>query len=354
MNIFYNNNEGHFWRNTVTRSLLVMVTVAIIVWFMPREQGQRFRYDVGKPWMYGSFIAQFDFPIYKTDEAIKAEEDSLMDSYQPYYNYKDDVEKQQINRFVNDFRDGLPDMPHAFVAYIAERMHRLYQAGIMNTPDYNTVYKDSTSVIRIVKGNSAQSEQIGCIYSTLSAYEQLLVDDKLAPHSAALSKCNLADYIEPNLIYDRERSETERSDLLSSIPPASGMVMSGQKIIDRGDIVDDYAYRVLSSFEREMKRRTATENQITSTLIGQIMFVSIMVIIFTAYLVLFRRDYFDKPRSIAMLYALITLFPVILSLFMRHNFLSVYIIPFAMCPIFVRVFMDSRTAFTSMSSSSYS
>ena len=155
MNIFYNNNEGHFWRNTVTRSLLVMVTVAIIVWFMPREQGQRFRYDVGKPWMYGSFIAQFDFPIYKTDEAIKAEEDSLMDSYQPYYNYKDDVEKQQINRFVNDFRDGLPDMPHAFVAYIAERMHRLYQAGIMNTPDYNTVYKDSTSVIRIVKGNSA-------------------------------------------------------------------------------------------------------------------------------------------------------------------------------------------------------
>ena len=75
MNIFYNNNEGHFWRNTVTRSLLVMVTVAIIVWFMPREQGQRFRYDVGKPWMYGSFIAQFDFPIYKTDEAIKAEED---------------------------------------------------------------------------------------------------------------------------------------------------------------------------------------------------------------------------------------------------------------------------------------
>ena len=81
MNEFY-NNEGHFWRNTVTRTLLVIVTVAIIVWVMPREQGQRFRYDVGKPWMYGSFIAKFDFPIYKTDEAIKEEEDSLMENYQ--------------------------------------------------------------------------------------------------------------------------------------------------------------------------------------------------------------------------------------------------------------------------------
>lgn len=32
---------------------------------------------------------------------------------------------------------------------------------------------------------------------------------------------------------------------------------------------------------------------------------------------------------------------------MKHNIFSVYIVPFAMAPIFVRVFMDSRTAFVS-------
>ena len=149
MNEFY-NNEGHFWRNTVTRTLLVIVTVAIIVWVMPREQGQRFRYDVGKPWMYGSFIAKFDFPIYKTDEAIKEEEDSLMENYQPYYNYKPDVEQQQVKRFVHDYKDGLPGLPYQYVPIVVDHLHRLYQAGIMNTPDYNSVYKDSTSTIRIV------------------------------------------------------------------------------------------------------------------------------------------------------------------------------------------------------------
>ena len=82
MSLFY-NEEGHFWRNTITRMVLVIVTVGIIVWAMPREEGQRFRYDVGKPWMYGSFIASFDFPIYKTDEAMKAEQDSLMAEFQP-------------------------------------------------------------------------------------------------------------------------------------------------------------------------------------------------------------------------------------------------------------------------------
>ena len=69
--------------------------------------------------------------------------------------------------------------------------------------------------------------------------------------------------------------------------------------------------------------------------------------LFTSYLSLFRKDYFDKPRSITMLYAMITLFPIFVSLMMKHNFFSVYIIPFAMAPIFVRVFMDSRTAFIS-------
>ena len=345
MSLFY-NEEGHFWRNTITRMVLVIVTVGIIVWAMPREEGQRFRYDVGKPWMYGSFIASFDFPIYKTDEAMKAEQDSLMAEFQPYFNFRADTGEKEVKRFLSDFREGLPGLPIQFVPLIADRLSRLYQAGIMSTPEYNEVFKDSTTMVRVVSGNSGRSETMSCIYSTLSAYEQLFLDERIAPHRVILSKCNLTNYIEPNLVYDKTRSDTEKSDLLSSIPPASGMVMSGQKIIDRGDIVNDYTYRVLNSFEREVKRRNDSSDQIASTFVGQVLFVGIMVFIFTSYLLLFRRDYFDKPRSIAMLYVLITLFPVVLSLFMSHNFLSVYIIPFAMVPIFVRVFMDSRTAFT--------
>ena len=333
------------WRNFLSRTLLVLITVLLIVWALPRNESKQFRYDIGKPWMYGSFIAKFDFPIYKTDEAIKEQEDSLLETYQPYYNYDPSVEKKQVSKFLADYQNGIPGLPHNYVRLIADRLHRLYQAGIMDTPEYNEAYRDSTSQVRLVSGNSAQSISLGCVYSTLSAYEQLFIDEQIAMQRPILQRCNLNNYIEPNLIYDKGKSETERNDLLSSIPPASGMVMSGQKVIDRGDIVDEYTYRVLSSFEREIKRRSATQTQITNTIIGQVIFVTLMVFLFTMYLGLFRRDYFNKPRSIAMLYTLITLFPVVVSLMMRHNFLSVYMLPFAMVPIFVRVFMDSRTAF---------
>lgn len=100
----------------------------------------------------------------------------------------------------------------------------------------------------------------------------------------------------------------------------------------------------MSSYEKALAEHNAGGNEITSTLIGQTIIVSILVILFTLYLVLFRKDYFVKPRNITMLYVMIVIFPMLTSMLMRYNKFSVYLIPFAMAPIFIRVFMDSRTA----------
>ena len=344
MSIF-NNTEENYWRDLATKTVLVCITVAIIVWFLPRNEGRMYRYDVGKPWMYGSVIAKFDFPIYKTDEAIKHEQDSLLKHFQPYYSLNPLIEKKQVERFLHDYEQGINGLPKEYVGIVARQMQEIYQMGIINTNEYNNIFKDSTSMIRFVSGKNAKSLKVSSFYSTIAAYEHIFANEKLAAQRAILSRCNLNNYIEANIVYDKEKSDAEKNDLLSSIPLASGMVMSGQKIIDRGEIVNDYTCRVLNSFDKEMKRRSSTQDEIMTTFIGQILFVLILVMMFTSYLTLFRKDYFEKPRSITMLYTMITLFPILVSMMMKHNFFSVYIIPFAMAAIFVRVFMDSRTAF---------
>ena len=344
MSIF-NNTEENYWRNLATKTVLVCITVAIIVWFLPRNEGRMYRYDVGKPWMYGSVIAKFDFPIYKTDEAIKHEQDSLLKHFQPYYSLNPLIEKKQVERFLHDYEQGINGLPKEYVGIVARQMQEIYQMGIINTNEYNNIFKDSTSMIRFVSGKNAKSLKVSSFYSTIAAYEHIFANEKLAAQRAILSRCNLNNYIEANIVYDKEKSDAEKNDMLSSIPLASGMVMSGQKIIDRGEIVNDYTCRVLNSFDKEMKRRSSTQDEIMTTFIGQILFVLILVMMFTSYLTLFRKDYFEKPRSITMLYTMITLFPILVSMMMKHNFFSVYIIPFAMAAIFVRVFMDSRTAF---------
>ena len=338
--------EAKYWHNLLMRVWITALTVAIIVWFLPRDSNsKRYNYDVGKPWMYQSFIAQFDFPIYKSEDAIKQEQDSILKTLMPYYNYDPTREKKELERFNKDFSSELTGLSHHYRAIIIDRIHRLYSAGIMNTPEYNAIAHDSTNMVKVVDGKSATPIEIGCMYSTMSAYEALLKDEELSKDRALLQKLNLTNYLEPNLTYDKEKTETERTDMLGSIPLASGMVLSGQKIIDRGEIVDDYTYRVLSSFERELQRRNATQMELTTTFIGQVIYVTILVMLFTMYIALFRKDYFDKPRSILMLYVMITLFPIAVAMMIEHNWFNVYIVPFAMAAIFARMFMDSRTAF---------
>ena len=82
----------------------VLVSLLVIVWFLPRNNTPQMRYDVGKPWMYGSLIAKFDFPIYKSDQVVQQERDSLLALFQPYYHYDRSMEKRLPQRNTGDAR----------------------------------------------------------------------------------------------------------------------------------------------------------------------------------------------------------------------------------------------------------
>ena len=341
----FNVKNDITWRDFLIRTGLIVASVVIIVWLMPRSTHNTYKIEKGKPWTYADLKAPFDFPIYKSDEAVKAERDSLMKEYEPYYLYDNDIVGKQLRQFAKDYSDGIPGLPNDYISIISNRLRALYTQGIMNSSEYAKLSKDTNQVIRIVNGKNAISVQITKTNSVISAYEQMFLDKSLAAHRDILMKCSLNDYITPNLIFDKERSEASLNDLHNSIALASGLVQRGQKIVDRGDIVDAKTYNILQSFEKEMQRREEGNNRISLTIMGQILLVFILITCFTIYLTMFRKDYFEKMRSTAMLYALIIIFVIITSMMVKHNILHVYILPFAMVPIFIRVFMDSRTAF---------
>ena len=345
--INFNLKTDITWRDFLIRAGLIIGTVAIIVWSMPRDTRNHFKIEKGKPWVYADLKAPFDFPIYKSEEAVKAQRDSLLKDYEPYFNYHKETEEKQIRQFVKDYSQGIPGLPSDYISLIANRLRGLYKQGIMSTTDFAMVSKDTTQMIRMVSGKTASSIEARKVNSTVTAYELLFKDPDLEIYQEILQKCNLNDYISPNLIYDKERSEASLSDLINSIPLASGIAQQGQKIIDRGDIVDTKTYHILLSYEKEMDRREQNDRQISVTIMGQILYITILVTCFTVFLSLFRKDYFERVRSTAMIYALIIIFTVLSSVMVTHNVLHVYIIPFAMVPIFIRVFMDSRTAFMS-------
>ncbi len=333
-------------RNIFVGSLLVILSTLLIVVCMPRGENNQTPFEKDKPWHYGTVIAKYAFPVYKSEEALNEEKDSLMQSFQPYYAYDAEVEKTNLAKFETDFAANMHDVPASTKAIITDRLHRLYQAGIMDTHSYNKMAKaDTTAVIRVVSGKNAESIVLNCIYSTMAAYERLLSDEALAPERPALQHLNLNNYIEPNLVYDKQRSEMAMNDLLSGVAVAMGTFQAGQKIVSDGEIVSDYTYQALLSYERMVSSKNAEEH-LSNRIVSETLYVFILMLTFTVYLLLFRSDYFDKVRNVTMIYSLIVIFPILVSFMMQHSFFhfTIYVLPFALVPMFVRVFMDSRTA----------
>lgn len=336
--------EDITWRDILLRSAIVIVTVLVIVWLMPRD-GRNYVYaEQGKPWKYADLTAPFDFPIYKSEQMIQKEKDSLMKEYLPYFYYNKEVEGNMVRKFVTDFSGGIPGLSDDYISIIANRLHKIYQTGIVSSPEYSRLAKDTTQCIMVADGKNATSIPIVRFLSTKKAYEQLFLDNILEQHRSQLQKCNLNNYITPNIIYDKERSDESLQDMQKSIPLALGVAQKGQKIIDRGEIVTEAKYRIIESFQKENERRNSNTTQQQLTLCGEALYVLLIMVFFTFYLTLFRKDYFEKARNVAMLYSLIIIFSIITGVMVRNTIAHVYIIPYAMVPIFTRVFMDSRTA----------
>lgn len=327
----------------------VIVVVLLLVYFLPRETKFGYEYEQGRPWRYNSLIATFDFPVYKTPDEVQAERDSALSQFQPFYTEDVQIAQRQIAAFETAWRAGrFGDVPAHCLNHVDKMLRGVYEAGMVPSADLSQMAKERTPGVRVVEGTEAVTRPITELYSTRSAYEYIVYADTINFPRELLARCNINEYLSPNLSIDSAKTSAVREDLLAAVSPASGMVQSGQRIIDRGEIISAEQYKILQSFERETVRRNDPSKGMWQVVTGQVIFVLCVIVAFVFYLRLFRREYLRSPHSILLLSSLVAIFPLITYAMVDQKFLNVYMVPYAMVPIFVRIFMDSRTAFMTM------
>lgn len=312
---------------------------------MPRSSSPSLTIDEGKPWTLPAIIAPYDMPIHKQKEVLQAERDSVMRQLSPFYDYSAAEGQKQEKRFLAKHKDGIDGLPKSFVTNVARKLNEIYSVGIIPQDAYEQLSADSSSTIQVVTNKTSTRKLAKELFTPLSAYEYFFSDPQMASFRAQLMGCNINDYLVPNLQYNKELNEKAKQGLMNKVSENAGLIFKGEKIIDRGEIVGHTEALKLQSYLYEMSKNNSDSAK-RVTLIGQIIFVVLILVIFTTYLHLYRGDYFNKPRSLSMVYILVTLFPVIAALMMSYGFANdyVYILPYAMVPIFIRVFLDSRTA----------
>ena len=341
--------KNSIWKAFLYRLLTFFCTVGLIVYFMPRDVKFNYQFDLDKPWKYGQLIATFDFPIYKPDDVIKQEQDSIMALFQPYYNLDKEVGKTIVQQFRKDYQESLREiLPNQdYYTYLQRALNEVYNAGIISNENLNKLQEDSIVGIMVIDNKVANTKSLGKIYSIRDAYMHLLNVDTARYNPDILRRCSLNEYLTPNLIYDEGRTKTAKDQLFDSYSWATGLVQSGEKIVERGEIIDINKYNILESLRKESINRSESQKEKMLMLLGQIMFVFIFIGLFMLYLVIYRKSYFRERNSLLMIFSQMVFFCVVTELLVANNFLSVYMLPYVMMAIIIRTFLDSRTAFMS-------
>lgn len=334
-------------RRILNFSLYFLIGLVLLTVLAPREQSKvAFDYQKGSPWRYAPLIAPFQFPIVKSDKQIAAERDSVVRQFQPYFNRLDSVGVAQAEDFRRDFNAGkFGIVPLPYGEHVYRLLNRVYQDGVVGTDAMTMLKENNTTSIRVITGKEATSHDVFSIHSTRTAYELIMAADSSRFLREVLARCNVNDYLSPNFVYDEAKTTEERESELSHIISNVGLVEQGERIVDRGEIITSSLQQKLESYIKAVEHHKGMNDDFWIRIAGQGLFILFVLALFPMYLYIFRRDYLNDLHAIGLFFSLLILFPLTTYILLRTGYAgSILLVPFAMLPLFVRIFFDSRTA----------
>jgi membrane-associated HD superfamily phosphohydrolase len=248
-------------------------------------------------------IAPFNFAILKTEAEIKAENDSILNQYNPYFTLDTLVKTTKVKEFelaLSKFADtlSLPEKTlnvHDFPRILAQ----IYQTGVLqqSTDSYDKL--EGKKEIMVIKGNTAVKTPVKGLYSIKTAYKEL--SDTIRAMSGTLypdlmKAIDLSDFVVENLYFDEELNRHEKKQLLDKLSTSKGMVQGGERIIFQGDLVGTEKYMILESLKQAYEKKRGDNMEYFLVIAGRLLIISFCIALMFLYLLFYRRDIFDHKR----------------------------------------------------------
>lgn len=332
--------DSLFWKNTL-KALLFITTIALIVPLFPSANSFNYYFEIGKPWRYELITAPFDFPIYKDAQQLQDEQREVLKKYTPYLDIDRRIPQALNEKLTNEWTD---ESNQRTLQYLNQQLTQIYENGVISLELLDALKKENVEQVSLIdKGRKASKKALDALYTPRTAYETI-INNASEKEQKTILRLRLNKTLSSNIQLDTTTSMLARQEIINSISLTHGMVQSGQRIIGKGEIITEETYQILSSLQTAYQERTATIHQSVQSIIGKILLVTLFILLQTLYLYLFRPRIFKNVTHLCFVALMILLMVGLASLTIRHTQLSVYVIPFALLPIILRVFFDSRTA----------
>lgn len=341
-----------------------IVAAGVLLLLCPRGAKYQYQFELGKPWQYDLLTADFDFPIYKDKDEFRKERENVLNNKVLYFQYNANTGTNVVNSLTSEIKKMVKEANAAsvrtnetihfiekqeqYIAYLQKELKAIYKAGLMADADFNAV-KDNASdhIVIIDSNNMGKSMSKDNLYSISRARNVIETNLPENLHKSWLDEIHLNKFLLANISYDEDMTDKVLAEEYRKVSATQGMVQRGERIIDKGEIVTEQKLKILNSLKQEtFDRNLSSQQQYYSTMFGHLMLISFVLAFFFLYTFVFRRDYFMSIRYFTMTLMLITVYFAATSLIVRYTDPDlVYVVPYALVPMIISTFYDTRTAF---------
>ena len=328
---------------------LMLAASAIILVLLPRADHQSYSFELNQPWKYPLLTAEFDTPVLRDSTSAREMRDSINANFIPFVKTSDNVRELNVERLENALKDSVPA---GDIAILSNLLNTAYQRGIVESRIAASIKKMKSAKVRSADPGNPSNILSKDASEMLSAGEAYDFIDSAFNDAKKLEKGGLNSYaakalyqsIDPNITLDTVTDEKFRSQELLEVSAALGVIKQGQRIVDRGEIVNNQIFTNLTTYMEMLEEQEDLSMNQAYYLIGRGLLI--LMIFITLYLFIhhYQRDFYESLRNMSFLMLYITLFIAFAILMFEFVPNGLYMVPFAAVPVVILIFFDSRIA----------
>lgn len=336
-------------RVSINYRVLIPLVVLFLVLTLIFPRTAKFSYDYrkGSPWSHETLLAQFDFPILKTDEQIREEKNRSKSVVIPYYRYRQDI--------VDNCRKAAEGIDMGGYSYlrplIVASMDGIYSNGVV--PDEGVKldgHSDpSGAVLYIQKDKRAGKKPVSEVFKESEAKNRLLSDIAAKyPRinaDSVLRSAGIYDFIVPNLEYDPKTTELVRSESSNQVSTTQGFVSAGQLIVSEGEIVTAEIAQMLDSYKVEYENSMGYGGPRILFWLGNAFIAFALVLLFFLMIYFLNRRLFMDHRKFWYLIFIFIIASVLALIINKFAPRCLYMVPFTLTALYLEAFFKNKVIF---------
>ena len=321
----------------------------LLVFFMPKSPKFNYDYRKGSPWMYETLIAQFDFPILKTEAQLQAEREKAGSNVIPYYKTDGKVAARSVGTVsaleLGKWSDARVTLSDALAA--------LYAKGILAPSmeqDIEEMLQDAGGLIYVQRDRRAEKVPVTEVFTVESASSYLrdavAADFPQCDVDSLYVAASLGSLIVPDLVFDQQTTDLIHEESVNYVSATQGVVKAGQVIVSEGEMITAEIEQLLDSYKSEYDTSVGYGGRRVYMWLGSILIA--FCIVFVLFLAICYCNFriFDEYNKYLYLLLIFALAAVGSSIVARFDPALFYLMPFTLISLYLLAFFTKRVVFS--------